>query len=638
MYKLFTAILLGAMIMNAEAQQTPVIHKDEAFGKVSMDDLTLQSCDFEKDANAEVLFDKGSVFFDQDYNPVLERHLRIKIFNDKAKDEGNIKIKFYGGKNGEYVGHIEAETINAENGKPSVSKVERKQIFTQKIDKYRSEIVFSFPDVKPGSVLDYKYDLTGSSLADFPDWYFQHDIPTRYSELTTNIPDILFYKNLVMVNHPFIVNTDNDKVMVNIPSVDDEPYMSAPEDNEDRILYELKSINTTDIHQSFSDTWDKVGKGLLDDEDFGGQFRRKLSGEEDIISKAKALKSDDDKIAFLFNEVKNAMKWNDDDETFVDEGTSEAWNKKTGNSAEINLILYHLLEKSGVKAYPMLVSTRDNGKINPAYPNSYQFNRTVVYAPIDSTNYYVLDATDKYNTYNLIPESLLNNFGLTVDKEDQAFNTVFIRNATPVRMVSVIQGDIKPDGKMSGHAQISDFGYNRSDVAQAFKSAGEQKYKDGLSDGDNNLKVSGLKIENMETDSLPLIQDIDFSLNLPAAADNYIYFKPAIFTGMDSNPFLSEKRSTDIDFGYQNSFSINGLYTIPAGYTVDALPKSIGMETPGGTVIFRRLTAVQGNTIAVRYLILFKKSIFFKENYPELHEFYKKMFEMLNEQVVLKKA
>jgi hypothetical protein len=75
-------------------------------------------------------------------------------------------------------------------------KVDKKQIFTEVVDKYYSAMVFSFPNVKPGCIIEYKYRLTSASVSDFPDWYFQSDLPTRYSELNTNIPDILTYKKV----------------------------------------------------------------------------------------------------------------------------------------------------------------------------------------------------------------------------------------------------------------------------------------------------------------------------------------------------------------------------------------------------------------------------------------------------------
>jgi hypothetical protein len=202
----------------------------------------------------------------------------------------------------------------------------------------------------------------------------------------------------------------------------------------------------------------------------------------------------------------------------------------------------------------------------------------------------------------------------------------------------LITADLKPDGKMSGTAQLNSFSYNRLDAVEKYKTDGEQKYMDYLSDGDNNLKISAVTFDNMEVDTLPLLQKLDFNLTLSGSDENYIYFSPNLFTSLHTNPFLSENRYSDIDFGYRSYYSINGIYKEPAGFKVDALPKSVSMGMPDGGIVFKRIVAEQDGSIVVRLSIDYKKSLFFKENYADLHEFFKKMHEMLSEQIVLKKG
>jgi len=638
MTKFFTLLIAGFFCFIANARAQTATPATQPYGKVDKSDLEMTSCDFEKDANAEVLFAAGSVYFDQEYNIAFEHHVRIKVFNDNGKDKANIKLRYRAGNRLEYISGIQAETINLNNGSVVITKVDKKQILSQRINKLYSEFVFSFPDVKPGSIIEYKYVLTAASIVDFPDWYFQTDIPTRYSEIKTDIPSILYYKNLIMVNQPYVKNTADIKAIANVPSLRNEPHMSSRKDNTERILFELTSVNTTSFHQNFSDTWQKVGTEVLNDEDFGGQLKRKVAGEDDIINKAKSLPTTDQKIAFVFNEVKNTMKWDEEDDAYTNDGTTEAWNKKVGNSTEINLILNHLLQKAGVNSIPMLVSTRVNGKINPAYPNGYQFNKAIAYVPVDSASYYLLDASDKYNIYNEIPEDMLNGFGFYIDKANEKYELLFIQKTAPVREVTLITAEIKPDGKMTGTADISSLSYNRIETARQYKTDGEEKFIKSLTNGDNNLKISALKMTNMEVDTLPLMQHIDFNFDLTGSDENYIYFKPNLFSSAFDNDFLSEHRFTDIDFGYMSADAVNGVYKIPVGYKADALPKSVSMAMSDNSILFKRMVAEQDGSIFVRYSLSFKKSLFFKENYEEFHSFFKKMNEMMNEQIVLKKA
>ncbi len=85
--KFFLTFLLAcALLVLAKAQTSPVTPSTQPYGKIDKADLEMTSCDFEKDANAEVLFDKADVYFDDRLNVILERHVRIKIFNDNGKD------------------------------------------------------------------------------------------------------------------------------------------------------------------------------------------------------------------------------------------------------------------------------------------------------------------------------------------------------------------------------------------------------------------------------------------------------------------------------------------------------------------------------------------------------------------------
>lgn len=659
MNKFLPLLALCIITFSAKAQQQ-TIPTDEPFGKIDQADLEMKACDFEKDANAETLIDKGELYYDNSFNVVTDFHERIKIFNDNGKTEANIRIPFNSYNHAEYITGIQAETINMVDGKVEITKLDKKQLFTQVVDKHRSAMVFTMPNVKPGSIIEYKYTLTNTTSWGIPTWYFQNtETPVRYSELITHVPEYFYYSKKTHTLFPFTVNTtssesgsigtgqdavtftieSNKLAMVNSPSLSQEKYMRSSADNLESISFHLTTFKPPyGFVHNISDTWAKVGGDLADDEDFGKQLKRKLANEDAIINAAKALKTEDEKIAYVFNTVKNYMKWNGEDDYETFDGTSEAWDKKTGNSTEINLILYHLLKKSGLGALPMVVSTRGNGMVNITYTSAAQFNRAVVYIPVDSTKRYILDATGKYNMYNETPFELLNSYGLYLNMDEKSYDLLFINKKDPVRQAVYIDAEIKPDGKLTGTAQLSSFSYNRISGIDKYKTDGEKKYIDYLRDDDNNLKISALKMENMDVDTLPLVQDINFNLDLTGSDDNYIYFNPNLFTSLHTNPFLSENRHTDIDFGYLHNLAINGVYTIPTGYKVDALPKSISMTMPDHSILFRRIVAEQDGKIAVRYTISYQKTIYFKEDYADFHEFFKKMYEMLNEQIVLKKG
>jgi hypothetical protein len=633
MNKIFITLLICIVTCKAIAQTNPATPTpgEEPYGKVNMDELTMKDCDFEKNANAEVLFDVGIIKAFPRLN--MERHIRIKVFTDRGTHKGEFRIRVQNDGGGNPITDLQAETFNLEDGKVQITNFDKKTLYFSKVDQQTKEVSFAVPNIKPGSVFEIKYVSTQLPYA----WFFQDNIPTRFSQLETDYLARGNVRTMPHVRQSFAVDnklSDNDKqirVMVNVHSLPDEIYMTSAKDNLERI----------EIYPDLlmGHTWDLIGRALLNYEHFGSEFEQSLAGEGAIIKHAKSLPSDDQKIAFIFDTVRNAMKWDGMTNFFAYDAITKAWNKRSGNSAEINLVLFNLLRRADINAQPMVVSTRNNGKMTPAFPNFLGFNNMVVYIPVDTSKFYVLDASDKNSMYNTIPFDNLDSFGLAIkDLVKGTTSLVPIENDESVLQSVFLNAEISADGKMSGSAEITSDAYNKIATEQKFKAAGEQKYVDSLPKGDNNIKITSFKMENIDVDTLPLVQKIGYNITLSGSDENYIYFNPNLFSFLKENPFKSENRYSDIDMGYRDNFSISGIFKVPAGFKVDALPKPVTIVMPDGSILFKRTIAEDSGTITVRYVVNHKKTVYFTDDYQDLRGFYKKMYELLNEQVILKKG
>ena len=633
MKKLLSVAALCSLAYIAGAQTAPGV---QPFGKIDKSDLELKQCDFEKDANAEILFAKAEVAPEgvgQNQFLAEKRHVRVKIFNDDGKSMANVTITFYSKLEAIAITDLQAQTINLVNDKVEITPLDKKQVFVKKLDKWYSEMTFTLPNVKAGSVIEYKYRVAGE---DFPKWYFQNYIPTRYSEIDVNIPSFINFKSVPHVKQEFVKNQGEGadavqvRAMANIHSMPREPYMGSRDDSRERIEYIWINTNVS--------TWQKIGERMMLYNDFGYDLDRNLSGEDEIVKKAKTISSMDSRIAYVFGEVKKDMKWDNVYRFYTFDGTVKAWDKKSGNSTEINMILYHLLKKSGVKVYPLVVSTKGNGKVNPANPTMSVFNNTVVFCPIDSSSYYVMDASNKYGLYNTIPANILNSFGFLMDPGHKDYKPMFIENTTPAIQSVLLNAEIKPGGKIAGNVEITSYAYNKIKVLQSYNDVDEKKYKDSITHNDNNLKIASLKLENMDIDSLPVTQKIEFNEDLAGSDENYIYLNTNLFNPIGENPFKKEQRFSDIDLGYLDNYSIYGVYKLPVGFKTDALPKNISIVMPDQSMVFKRTVTEDDGSLLVKYTLIHRKAIYFQEEYPDLRNFYAKLYELLNEQVVLKKS
>ncbi|MDX1956772.1 MAG: hypothetical protein SFU20_14680, partial [Chitinophagaceae bacterium] len=73
------------------------------------------------------------------------------------------------------------------------------------------------------------------------------------------------------------------------------------------------------------------------------------------------------------------------------------------------------------------------------------------------------------------------------------------------------------------------------------------------------------------------------------------------------------------------------------GYEWDALPKNLRMIMPDTSISITRISQVSNDRLSMRITIDFKKPFFSVQEYDAFHEFYKQLFDILNEQYVIKK-
>ena len=119
----------------------------------------------------------------------------------------------------------------------------------------------------------------------------------------------------------------------------------------------------------------------------------------------------------IHNYVRGTMVWDYIYSKYSNDNIKDAWDKKRGNSGDINLILINLLKEAELEVSPLLVSERDNGKVDTSYPYQDQFNKVVAYVTIGDKNY-ILDATEKQTPSHLVPFKLLNTKAFVVERKN----------------------------------------------------------------------------------------------------------------------------------------------------------------------------------------------------------------------------
>ena len=614
------------------------------FGSVEKADLEMKKCAFDEKAEAMVLVDEG--FLQEGGTEVeFKRRVRIKIFNDKGLDQANIHLRYRSERNEQSIAGIEAQTYNLDaNGNVVITKVDKKLIYEKKINKKYSEKVFTFPDVKAGSIIEYKFKHTGVGLLD---WYFQRSIPVKYSHFVIDLPAELEIAVIPFTNHQYESDRQlkgNNSVatysMSDVPALRDEPFIINEDFYRDRLETKVVAYPINGLRRSRIANWVEVIKFLMEDEDFGVQLKRNIPRTADLDEKLKTITSPYEKMKTIYKYVQDNMQWNEYYGIWALDGVRSAWKDKKGTVGEINLILVNLLKDADLDAHAVLVSTHDNGVVNTVDAGTYespgflQFDKVMAYVTIDKKSY-VLDATEKNVPAHLIPPDVLMTQGLVIEKVDTyewGWKELW-REDLAARNLTAIKGTIDASGTMTGSAQISSFDYARQNRLDYVKKGKEKYIENYVTASNPSISVQNVKFENSESDSLPLIQQIDFTQPLTSTGD-FTYFSVNMLTGLEKNPFVADERLSDIFFGCNQSYTIVGNFKIPDGYEFSGLPKNMKMIMPDTSITISRVSQVTNNTLELRIQLDFKKPVFAAEQYPYLHEFYQRLFDLLNEQYV----
>jgi hypothetical protein len=150
------------------------------------------------------------------------------------------------------------------------------------------------------------------------------------------------------------------------------------------------------------------------------------------------------------------------------------------------------------------------------------------------------------------------------------------------------------------------------------------------------IEIDSLTVNNEKDELKPLEQKIQFSGNMQSSGE-YFFLPYSLFTGLGKNPFIDENRVMDIDFEYAKSYVITGSYVLADNYIVNELPKNTKMLLPDTSIVLTRMTQSDGSIISFRFTLDFNAPGYAAESYPYIKEFFKKMYEILDERIVLKK-
>jgi hypothetical protein len=610
---MFLAIAATAIL---NAQKAPL-----KYGDVSMDELKMTVYPYDTSAAAVVLFDYG---FFRASNIEFTRTMRIKIL----KKEG------YGWANHVFPTNpntsVRGITSNLVDGELVQDKLKKESTYTERVTNQIYRLRIAMPNVKVGSVIDLEFTFRGIPST----WRFQENIPEKYNELNLEISPMVKFRTTFSGFERLTVSTPDRWIANNMPALKPEPFMNSEENSITKLSIDLLEIVN---YHMFAATWDNVFQDLMYEDKFGKALD--LSGYlNDLAKKIKQTgQTGQGLMKAAYDSIRTAMKWNEVESYETSNPTlGIVYKKRTGNSADINLMLLQLLKKLDIKAVPVVLSTRSNGIMSSLVPSYSRFNYDIVEANISGVKY-LLDATETYLPYYMLPFRCLNYNGRTaLESGSMGVDLTPNRFFKKVTMYNVALSD---ETDLTGDMTVINTDYAALEFRKKYHTFNStEEYVDDLKKEKVGLTVVGSEFENIDSIYKPAIEKyrirITGSVN---QAGSELYVVPFLFEQLAENPFRAIERKSPVDFGYRTDRTVITTVRIPEGYTVSALPANIVLKMPDNSATFIFNAVSLGSEIKITGRFSIGKVLFTSDQYLDLREFYDQMVKKQNEPIIFKK-
>ena len=286
-----------------------------------------------------------------------------------------------------------------------------------------------------------------------------------------------------------------------------------------------------------------------------------------------------------------------------------------------------------MKAEPVLLSTRDNGRANDIYPVMSLLNYVICCLKIDNKEYY-LDASHNKLGFGKLDEECYNGSARLINQDlprliDLNADSVLEYKVTNVFFIN----DAKEGFTGTVTTRLGDFESNH---------LREKLAKESQADYIKELKkdyVGEIKMSDLEIDSLKSFEDpVTLKYNLTMdTKDDMLYVDPIFAEAYKENPFKAAERNYPVEM----PSAMNEVYIlrmeVPEGYKVEEMPKSARVNLNENEGSFEYMISKSDNIIQLRSTVKLKKANFLTEDYQTLRDFFAYIVKKHSEQVVFKK-
>lgn len=636
------------------------------FGKPTDEEMSMTVYEADKNAPAVVLCQLTNVSYTMDFHNYYVDYVvktRIKVLKDEGKDYANVSIVYIDNMNEQFaqenIEEFKAVAYNLEDGKVKKTRIGMDQIHKERIDEDYMRAKVAIPQVKAGTVIEYEYKLHSNVFYHLYDWDAQMDIPVVYTNYRLEIPTMFIFNveaqgiqqlQTSVTQGTLSYKTSSDSMAKqnqrytniynctgrNLQALKKDDYVWNVRDYCTKVTAELQRIIFTDGDQrDMRKKWEQIDRTLLEHSDFGGRLYKQSKYRDELIA-AGIDKIDDlkEKVAATYRFLRQRLAWNGEYKLLIN-SPSDIIKKGSGSNADLNMMLINMLGDVGVKACPVLMSTRRHGRIPKTYPTLNKLNTFIVGIPNGSSWIY-LDASSADGYLNVLPANLYVDQARIIEKGKEG-KWVDLQKVGEARSMVNIKATIAPDGLMKGEQTTVYSGNAAANERRAFREAADSMAFVASKASRNGVTITQYKIEGHRYFS-PIVNEVINFTKQGDVTDDHIYINPFTALPVTSNPFTEKGRLLPVEFPYRSTFNVYLELTLPDGWQLEEMPKSVTVTTPDKSASGRiNYAAGDGNTVTINYQFRLSNVCYNHQQYDMLSQLFDLFANRGKDMLVIKK-
>ena len=578
-------------------------------------------------------------------------YVRIKIFTEEGRKYANVEIPFL--KQRTSISNIKARTIKPDG---SISYFDGK-VYEEVVEKTKGQKYlakkFSLPDVQPGCIIEYHYNIDLEDNYVFRSyWFVSEDLFTKQAVFTLKPFDEYPWNvqwswpaGLPPGTEPPKQGPDRIVRMTssNIPAFVTEDHMPPENELKFRVVFIYRDEPFESDIDKYWKQWGKKANGKA--EAFVDKRKAMEEAVNSIVAPSDAPEVKLRKIYDRVQQIKNLSylprmsaeqikQENLRDPTNVE----EVWKNQYGRGWQLTWLYLGLVRAAGFQAYPCFVAQRNEYFFRKERADGRELSDNVVLVKVNGQDIY-FDPGAAFTPFGLLPWVETATNGMKLDKDGGTWIQTPMTQSADSRIEHKAQLKMTPEGDLSGTVITTYTGLEGQFRRVEERNQDDTERKKFLEDELKEVIPAGSEVELAKTpdwnsSEAPLV--VEFSVKLPGwatPAGRRLMVPTAFFCNGQKHMFEHSDRVWPVYFSFPYKIVDDISIQIPDGWQVESLPTSEDRDLKAAEYSLK--AEKTSGSVHIQRMLRSDLLMVPKENYPTLRAFFQLVKSKDDQQVVL---